>query len=53
MERFWDHFVEHVRKKGIKEHVVRWYVKRAEQYLTVRPFLRRFSRNGTKPGIEL
>ena len=34
MERFWDHFIEKVRERGIKEHVYRWYVKRAEQYVS-------------------
>lgn len=34
MERFWDHFIAYVGKKGIKDHVVRWYVRRAEQYIS-------------------
>ena len=37
MERFWDHFIAYVRNKGIKDHVVRWYVRRAEQYIRASP----------------
>jgi hypothetical protein len=37
MERFWDHFIAYVRNKGIKDHVVRWYVRRAEQYIHASP----------------
>lgn len=37
IERFWDRFIEHVRKKGITEHVARWDVRRTEQYIRTYP----------------
>ncbi len=33
VERFWDKYIELLRKQGIKESASRWYVKRAEHYI--------------------
>jgi len=37
VERFWDRFVDRIRKTGVKEPAVRWYVRRAEDYLKAFP----------------
>ena len=30
---FWDKYIQHIEKKGIKKIALRWYVKNAEQYI--------------------
>lgn len=37
LERFWDRYIEYIRKNGIKPSVCRWYVIRAEQYIKAYP----------------
>ena len=37
VERFWDKFIDSVRKIGAKESALRWYVRHAEQYLKAFP----------------
>jgi hypothetical protein len=32
VDRFWDRFINNLRKQGVKEKQLRWYVIRAEQY---------------------
>ena len=34
VSRFWDRYIESVRKQGVKPPVDRWYVRRSEQYIT-------------------
>ncbi len=35
--RFWERFVERLRRSGVKEHALRWHVRRAEEYLKAFP----------------
>jgi hypothetical protein len=37
IERFWDRFVDHAKKIGVKETALRWHVLRAEEYLKAFP----------------
>ncbi len=33
IQRFWDNYLDLIRKKGIKTDEERWYVYQAEQYI--------------------
>ena len=37
VERFWDRYLELLKKQGIKETAWRWYVMRAEHYINAFP----------------
>ncbi len=38
--RFWDDYIKKSISYGVKHHVVRWYVKRAEEYISAHKSLR-------------
>lgn len=37
IDRFWDRYIEEALRQGVEETVIRWYVSRAEAYVTAIP----------------
>ena len=37
IKRFWDNYIARLKRTGIKDNVIRWYVIRSEQYIKAFP----------------